>query len=353
MSLKRWIQPISTRSKTFFSLLGQGCFKKAANYLLTNINMVIRPEYVFSYPTILIIDPGNICNLSCALCITGQKKSLRPPKLLALDDFKKIIDQLGKWAIQLDLYNWGEPFLNKDVFKMISYAKKADLRVELSSNLNYFNPQIAEETVRSGLDRLILSLHGATKKTTQKYMKGSNFNKVIKNLKLLMATKKRLKSKNPSITWRYVVCHYNELELEKADKLSKTLGVDYFEPVPLKLDVGFDPLVVKNTIKKHGHWLPKNEKYRGYDPQAGKLLNNPKDCFWPWEIVAVNADATIQPCCVFTNPSFDFGNILKTPFRKIWNGRKYQTARKVIKEKIKTDKTTVCGLCVATDFIAK
>ena len=55
----------------------------------------------------------------------------------------------------------------------------------------------------------------------------------------------------------------------------------------------------------------------------------------------------------FENPEFDFGNIFKTPFKKIWNGKKYKTARRVIRKKIRTDKTTVCGLCVASDYIAR
>ena len=108
--------------------------------------MIIRPQIVFSYPTIIVIDPGNICNFSCALCITGQKKSKRPRSFLTFSDFKKIIDQAGKWAVQLDLYNSGEPLLNKDLFRMVDYAKKKwGLRVETSSNLLVLNQDLAKK----------------------------------------------------------------------------------------------------------------------------------------------------------------------------------------------------------------
>lgn len=343
MGLLRLTNPLKIRGKVFLNLLLSGQILKAKNYLLTNFNMLRRPDYVGSYPTTIIIDPNNVCNLSCKLCITGQGKSKRLPKLLAFSDFKKIIDQLGEWAINLDLYNWGEPFLNKDLFKMITCAKRWNLKVAISTNLNHFSPQMAQELIKSGLDRLILSLHGATEETTQRYMVGNDFNKVIENLKLLIQTKRKLKSQKPEIIWRYVVSRYNEREVDKAQKLSQKLGVD-FEILPLKINVGSDPQEVKQGWRSNPSWLPKDKKYR-YIQQT--------DCFWPWEIVSVNPDGTIQPCCVFSNPKFDFGNILETPFGEIWNGEKYRNARKVIKEKIKTDKATVCGLCVASNFIAK
>lgn len=334
---------LKTRGKILLNLVLTGQFARAKNYFLTNINMLKRPYCVGSYPTTIIIDPGNVCNLSCKLCITGQRKSKRLPKLLSFSDFKKIIDQLGKWVINLDLYNWGEPFLNKDIFKMIAYAKRLNLEVAISTNLNYFNLQMAQEVVKSGMDRLILSLHGATGETTQCYMVGSDFDSVLKNLKLLIQTKKNLKSQKPQIIWRYVVSRHNEGEINKARKLSQKLGVD-LETLPLKINVGSDPGEIKQALRENGSWLPRDRRYRA-PLQA--------DCYWPWEIVSVNSDGTVQPCCVFSSPQFDFGNLLKTPFKEIWNGQKYQTARRVIRQKIKTDKTTICGLCVASNFIAK
>ena len=350
MKVKSAVLP---RFKVFYQLLKEGQFLKAGHLLVAYGHMVARPTRVFSYPITIVIDPGNVCNLRCALCITGQRKSRRPVRLLSLSDFKKIINQLGKWAVQLDLYNWGEPLLNKDIFMMIDYAKKAGLKVVMSSNLLLLTPEAAERIVKSGLDTLIVSLHGATPKTTEIYMQGGDFRKAIENLKMLIVERRKLKSKTPQINWRYVVSRYNEQELEMAEKLANDLEVDIFEPLPIRLDVGLDIQEIKKSIREHSQWLPKNEKYRLYDVGTLSLKNHPRDCFWPWEIVSINADGTIQPCCVFSNPAYDFGNLLKTPFGKIWNGRKYQLARKVIRDKIKTDRTTVCGLCVCNNFLAK
>lgn len=340
------------RTKTFFQLIAQGKPLKATNLLATYLAMVVRPTKVFSRPITIVIDPGNVCNLSCALCITGQKKSLRPAKLLSLSKFKKILKQFSRWAIQLDLYNWGEPLLNKDIFKMISLAKKKGLFVVTSSNLLLLTSVTAKKIINSGLDRLIVSLHGASPQTTQIYMKGGDFNKAIANIKLLTDLKKKMKSKTPEIIWRYVVSSHNELEIEKAKKLAHDLGV-CLELLPLKLDIGLDPQQIKDNFRQHAGWLPKAKPFRLYNLKNGKPINRNLDCFWPWEIVNINPDGGIQPCCAYSNPQFDFGNIFMVPFAKIWNGKQYQLARKAIKEKIKTDKSTICGQCVASNFIAK
>ncbi len=306
--LKKIKSALASRIKTFFQLIAQGKPLKAANLLATYFNMVVRPTKVFSRPITIVIDPGNVCNLFCALCITGQKKSLRPTKLLFLSKFKKILKQFSRWAVQLDLYNWGEPLLNKDLFKMISFAKRKGLFVVTSSNLLLLTPITARKIITSGLDRLIVSLHGASPQTTQIYMKGGDFNKAIANIKLLANLKKKMKSKTPKIIWRYVVSSHNELEIEEAKKLAHDLGV-VLELLPLNLDIGLEPQQIKYNFKQHVDWLPKAKPFRLYNLKTGKPINRSLDCFWPWEIVSINSDGGIQPCCAYSNPQFDFGNI--------------------------------------------
>lgn len=347
--LKWWFTPVKNRIITFLSLLSRGDFLRAGNFFLAHLNMARRPLSVGHYPLTLVIDPGNVCNLACAWCITGQKKSKRSPAFLSLLEFKKIIDRLGKYACQVDLYNWGEPFLNKDIFAMIAYAKRAGLRVETSSNLHLLTPARAKQVVTSGLDRLIVSLHGTNQKVTETYMRGSKFSQVIKNLKLLLQIRKKQKSLTPSITWRYVVSRYNEEGLRAARKMAKRLGVDYFEPIPLMIEAGSAPGQMRKSLRTYRHWLAKNPAFN-----QERLLAKPgRDCYWPWEIIAINPDGGIQPCCSFSDPAFDFGNIFTTPFEKIWNGLKYQTARRLVREKIKTDTSLICGLCLGAGFIGK
>ena len=98
-------------------------FKKVLNYIKNMYSAISRKPYVNSYPIHITVDPANICQLKCPLCPTGQRLPSRQKGMMKFEDFKRIIDQLGDYIMSLSLFSWGEPLLDKDVFKMIEYAK--------------------------------------------------------------------------------------------------------------------------------------------------------------------------------------------------------------------------------------
>jgi len=72
--------------------------KKSYNLLLANIQWkIFKNSKVITYPAALTICPGNICNLRCDLCPTGQNDSGRGKGFLSLELFKKIMDECGPY----------------------------------------------------------------------------------------------------------------------------------------------------------------------------------------------------------------------------------------------------------------
>jgi hypothetical protein len=47
--------------------------------------------------------------------------------MMSLEEFKGIIDQVRGHVKIISLWNYGEPFLNKDILKMIHYASSAGI----------------------------------------------------------------------------------------------------------------------------------------------------------------------------------------------------------------------------------
>jgi MoaA/NifB/PqqE/SkfB family radical SAM enzyme len=129
---------------------------------------------------------------------------------MPFDDFKKIIDELGEYLYKIDLHNWGEPLLNEEIYKMICYAHKHDIKVDLSTNLNFFNKIKARKLVESGLDCLIISLSGISQESYQKYHIGGKFNKVIEGTIKIIEIKKVLHISTPFLIWRFLVMKHNE-----------------------------------------------------------------------------------------------------------------------------------------------
>ena len=42
--------------------------------------------------------------------------------------FRKAIDELDPYLSEVILFNYGEPFLNPEIYEMIAYARKQDIR---------------------------------------------------------------------------------------------------------------------------------------------------------------------------------------------------------------------------------
>ena len=101
---------------------------------------------------------------------------------MKLEQFKPVIDRLGKWLQSVDMYSWGEPSLNKSFVEMIRYsATDNNIRTITSLHLNNLTDKQVEGFVTSGLDKLIVSVDGATPEVYEKYRVGGDINKVFNN----------------------------------------------------------------------------------------------------------------------------------------------------------------------------
>ena len=65
-------------------------------------------------------------------------------------------------------FNWrGEPLLNPKIYEYISYAKRGILETIINTNATNLTKQI-QKLIDSGLDLMIYSFDGGTKKTYEK-----------------------------------------------------------------------------------------------------------------------------------------------------------------------------------------
>lgn len=300
--------------------------KRLINFFLNNISRKLKLTKVYGYPLTVMIEPTNICNLKCPLCPTGAGLIKRKKGYMKFSDFKKIIDEIGDYIIHLRLWNWGEPLLNKEIFKMISYAHTKKIFINLSTNSNFLNKEIAEKILDSGLDELIISLDGASKETYNKYRKGGDFEKIISSIKFLTSQKKKLNKKTLFVKLQFIIMKHNEDEIEKIKELAKELGVDEL----VFKTVGVMDYFSKEDIKKY---LPNNEKYSRYkinEKQAvlKRKINNWCDSLW--DEIVINWDGSVVPCCFDMNNKMILGNAFEQNIKEIWNSRKYIQLRKMI-----------------------
>lgn len=310
-----------------FNSLSHLTLKKLVNVIQAEINFALKRPKISSYPYTLTVDTISTCQLRCPLCSTGQRQNLRPDGKMDFGLFKKIIDEIGEYLLDVHLLWWGEPFLNQDILKFVSYAHQKNIATFLSTNFSFkFNERKMEQIIRSGLDTLNISLDGITPEVYGKYRLGGDFKQVVDNIKLLVKARKKLKSKSPKIEWQFIVNKYNEHQVKDLENFKKELEVDSL--VLEQLLILFGQSSTKGIKIKD--WLPKDKRFR---PKEFSLRSNKSDnlsfgrCWWLYRGVAVSHDGGISPCCYNNAKEGDFGNIKNDRFTKIWNNEKYILAR--------------------------
>ncbi len=150
--------------------------KKSINYLKYLQDMKNRKVVTSSYPPDITFQASAYCNTNCRLCPVGLGIKGPPKGFLSLENFKKVIDEMKDVLIKITFADWGEPFLNPDIFDMIKYAEKNKVITHALTNLHHFNNEDDLRKISaSGLSFLSVSLHGITQETYELYQPGQRF----------------------------------------------------------------------------------------------------------------------------------------------------------------------------------
>jgi hypothetical protein len=92
-------------------------------------------------PRDYVVEVSGICNLRCISCPRAERRPTdRNLVMMDMDSFKKVIDKIRRedpFVGNIQLYQWGEPTINKNLPGMIRYAREKEILCTLSSNLNY------------------------------------------------------------------------------------------------------------------------------------------------------------------------------------------------------------------------
>lgn len=300
--------------------------KKIANFIRCEYELFFRRTRLKSMPYAAKVELNNTCNLDCALC--PRKESNYGFGYASFDDFKKMFDQLKDNLFYCSPHYLGESLLHKDVAKAVRYMHKSNVGTYISTNLNYLNEQLARDLIKSGLDILSIAIDGTDQETYSMYRKRGNFNLLMKNLKMIVAQKKLLKSSTPLIEIQFIVFKYNENQIEKIKSLAKEVGINSLKIRPGIVDY------TSAASKDKEKWLPKDKRY------VSELYSNSnkkkKSCWWLWRTATITWNGEVYPCCRKVLKK-SYGNILKKDFRKVWNNPQFIDSRKCFRSKKKID----------------
>ena len=186
-----------------------------------------------AYPRELYVEPTIVCNLRCPqpACVPDEVYDTRSMRMLPLETYKKVLDEIGPHLERMVFYNYGESFIHPDACQMIRYAKDVNPRIWIwtSTNGHYFDkPEKVQALVDSGIDEIQFSIDGATQEVYEQYRKYGRLAKVLDGIRAVVQERERRGTPGPWILWNYILFRWNDSDeqLERARALALELGVD-------------------------------------------------------------------------------------------------------------------------------
>jgi radical SAM protein with 4Fe4S-binding SPASM domain len=302
----------------YFKLL---TFEKLCNFLEVESSMFLsaflRKPVVRGVPYTISVEPTCLCNLRCPECPTGSGIIRRENTNLDLMLYQRLIDEIKTTTLHLFLYFQGEPFINRDIFDMIKYAADKKIFTIISTNGQFLDNEINKKIIKSGLNRLIISVDGTNQETFEKYRVGGDLKLILEGTKNLNALKKIDKKRTPEIVFQFLVFRHNEAQVSNIKKLGKISGAN-------RTWIKSAQIIHPDRAQEA---LPLNPDYsRYFFDEEGRIkiksgLKN--QCRRLWRTCVITTDGHVLPCCFDKEGKYIMGDLQDTKLSEIWHSQKY------------------------------
>lgn len=176
------------------------------------------------------VDVSGTCNLRCISCPRAATHGNRPGGFMSLETFRTVIDKIkaeDPFVGNIQLYQWGEPTLNKNLPEMIAYARSKGIYPAISSNLNLSVDYQRIIEARPEWFRVSASGWGKEYEITHT---GGRWDIFLKNLKLVAALRQQLYPEMKLELFYHLYQHSIGENLRKFSDLCAELSIE-FHPV--------------------------------------------------------------------------------------------------------------------------
>lgn len=300
-------------------------FRRRMNLIKSGIDLMFQLDQVYALPPIVIIESTNICNLRCPLCPSGEGSMERKRGLMSFETFQKILDELGDVLIFAYLHCWGEPFINKEMPRMIEACKDRNIQTMLSTNGQFLQTlDEALKVVDAGLTTMIIALDGSTQEIYQVFRKGGDVEKVKRCAALIEEAKALRGSKLPYTNLRVVVTRHTQDDLHNVEKLAHDIGVNMFS----YKDV--DPQALPERVEDYRPTFGSVFPFGDNSSSRRRRMLIP--CIYPLRQPTIFWDGTVVGCEYDYDLEKPLGKVGEQSFAKIWNSPQASDLRRGLRE---------------------
>lgn len=302
---------------------------------------VVRVRHL---PTFVSVEPANFCQLRCPECPVGKREraSSVASSFMPMPLFERVLSELQTAVHTMQFYFQGEPLLNRQLPEMIAKAHQVGLYTIVSTNAQSLTRSTAEALVKSGLNRIIVSIDGFSEESYAAYRVGGSLQRALEGLRQLSNAKAKydsririelqvLRLKTNEHEWQWIRKHYKQLGATHL--VFKTAQLYDYEHghalMPSQAKYSRYRLTKDGTYRLHASWLRRH------------WVNTP--CYRLWSGCVVTTTGQVLPCCYDKAAQHALGTLAQSTFADIWFGKKADDFRGSVLKK--GNRIAICQSC--------
>jgi MoaA/NifB/PqqE/SkfB family radical SAM enzyme len=322
---------LRAKTKTLFSGAKLSAEQTANSEL--NISELERgEEELHSLPRRIVLELTNACNLNCVMCARNAADF----KLTQFDmAWFYALEPLFDTVEEVTLMGWGEPTIHPNFAEMLQIINRHSARKYFCTNGMRLD-KLTKVIFDSEVDVFAVSVDGATPETNGAIRRGSDLEKINRDLRKIKGIQKTNNFRYPHVNYVFCAMKRNLKELPQMVEMAADVGLDEVKVVFLT--------AFSNEFAQEILWDCTNEVedvfgataeiadklgvqlklpyVQGSDP-AGEKLH--RDCFVGYRDFYLGSDGFTRPCMSTAEKYSAFDQ--KKHFRDIWNSDEYKRHR--------------------------
>ena len=287
-----------------------------------------------------MVELSAACNLRCPFCPTGILVTKRDGYTLSPTDFERALGWFRYTLQSVTFWNYGEPFLNRDLPKMAAIASRHNIQSQISTNGHFLDKPMLDDILTAGLTRLLVSIDTPHADLYTRYRVGGDFEKVERNFRHAVQRKEALGAKTHIIAQYMLmrdsediddmIAHGRGLGADKV--LVKTIGIGSAVPLPTNQEWSLMPQADEFN------------RYASREDLRSKIQWDDVRCTYIWRRMVLNSDGACVPCCRDQLAKFKLGTIKNGgSLPAVWNSPAYRSYRRQIRDTQKAE--LMCQRC--------
>lgn len=266
----------------------------------------VRRE-ALEFPLMCVISFSYVCNAACPNCPYTNSRirsNYADRPFITEETFKIISDQCGEYDAWVRISGGGEPMLHPKAVELIEYTKQVGARVGLITNGSRFTEESISRLLEAQVDMIEFSVDAADPETYALVRKGLNWERLLKNVKRMVALRNKLKSKT-----KIIASGVNQV------------GVDIE-----KVATFWDGIVDDFQIRKYLTWGI-NDPARSADPIPYLPPEKLIPCPFIFERLNIDSRGRVMVCGFDIAGVTNLGNVHERSIKDIWRGPEFEEYR--------------------------